>query len=65
MTKIEANMEIEKETKNTYRFSTVSGGQPEGLGEIVGVPPAVGTIYVGKHGFQGETPRRVKVTVEW
>ena len=51
--KIERVFEIEKETKNTIRYSEVAEGQP----------PIIGTIYVQKWALTG-TPKQVKVILE-
>ncbi|MGA2620282.1 MAG: hypothetical protein ABSF26_21905 [Thermoguttaceae bacterium] len=50
---IERVFEIEKETKNTLRYSEVAEGQP----------PIVGTLYVQKWAVKG-APKRLKVTIE-
>ena len=50
---IERVFEIEKETKNTIRYSEVAEGQP----------PVIGTIYVQKWALTG-IPKQVKVTLE-
>ena len=47
--------EIEKETKNTIRFSEVAEGKP----------PAIGTIYLQKWFLGKDVPERIKVTVEF
>ncbi len=51
--KIERVFEVEKETKNTIRYSEVAEGQP----------PVIGTIYVQKWALTG-IPKQVKVTLE-
>lgn len=45
---------LEKETKNTVRFSEVPG---------TGAPPIVGTIYVQKWFFRGSPPETLRVTL--
>ena len=54
MKKIERIMELERETKNTYRYAEQSDGQP----------PAIGTIYVQKWAVGNNPPRKLKITVE-
>ena len=51
--KIERNFEVEKETKNTIRYTEVAEGQP----------PVIGTIYVQKWALK-ETPKKLKLTLE-
>ena len=51
--KLERVFQVEKETKNTIRYSEVAEGQP----------PVIGTIYVQKWAMKG-IPKKVKVTVE-
>lgn len=57
MDKLEAVFELEKETKNTVRYSEVFDGQA----------PIANTIYLQKWALQalggGEFPKRIKVTV--
>ena len=58
-------MEVDKTTKNTVRFATVEGGQPEHLADVIGLPEAVSTLYIGKHAFGGNAPKQITVSVEW
>jgi len=51
--KVERNFEMEKETKNTIRYTEVAEGQP----------PIIGTVYVQKWAIKG-TPKMIKVTLE-
>lgn len=51
--KVERAFEVEKETKNTVRYTEVAEGQP----------PVIGTIYVQKWALKG-IPKKVKVTLE-
>lgn len=51
--KIERTFEVEKETKNTIRYTEVAEGQP----------PVIGTIYVQKWALK-ETPKKLKLTLE-
>lgn len=46
--------ELDKTTKNTYRYEEVTDGQP----------PAFGKIYVQKWLVDGEPAEEVEVTVE-
>lgn len=46
--------ELDKTTKNTYRYAEVTEGEP----------PAMGKIYVQKWLIDGEPPEEVEVTVE-
>jgi len=50
----EVDMELEKETKNTYRYATL----PNNSG-----PSPVKTIYVQKATLPEEPPKRIKVAV--
>jgi len=52
--KYEAELELEKETKNTYRYMAVASGQP----------PAVTTIYVAKWLLGTNPPKKIKLTIE-
>jgi len=52
--KIELLMELEKETKNTYRYAVVQEG---------GKPPAVRTVYIEKWAVPSH-PDKIKLTVE-
>jgi len=49
-------MEIEKETSNTYRYKEVPKR---------GQPPVVKTIYIQKWIFGEEPPRRIRVTISF
>ena len=51
--KIERTFEVEKETKNTVRYTEVAEGQP----------PIIGTVYVQKWALKG-TPKKIKLTLE-
>jgi hypothetical protein len=51
--KLERTFEVEKETKNTIRYTEIAEGQP----------PVIGTIYVQKWALK-ETPKKLKVTLE-
>jgi len=52
--KIEQEMKLEKETKNTFRYAVVVQG---------GKPPAVRTIYIEKWAIPSH-PDKIKLTVE-
>ena len=52
---IKASFELEKETKNTMRYTE----QPE-----AGKPPAIGTIYIQKWALPEPTPQSITVTIE-
>ena len=52
--KVERVFEVEKETKNTVRYTEVAEE---------GQPPVIGTIYVQKWALKG-IPKKVKVTLE-
>ena len=52
---IKASFELEKETKNTIRYTE----KPE-----TGMPPAIGTIYIQKWALPEPTPQGITVTVE-
>ncbi len=52
--KIERTFEVEKETKNTIRYTEVAEGQP----------PVIGTIYVQKWFLKEETPKKLRLTLE-
>ena len=54
MTCKQLEFEFERATKNTYRF------QEKTLAD-----PVIGTLYVQKALFGGQTPKKVRVTVEW
>ena len=51
--KVERVFEVEKETKNTVRYTEVAEE---------GQPPVIGTIYVQKWALKG-IPKKVKVTL--
>jgi hypothetical protein len=51
--KIERTFDMEKETKNTIRYSEVAEGQP----------PIIGTIYIQKWAMKG-VPKRITVTLD-
>ena len=46
--------EFERATKNTYRFQ-----------EQTFTDPVIGTLYVQKALFSNQTPKKLRVTVEW
>ena len=52
---IKASFELEKETKNTIRYTE----KPE-----AGKPPAIGTVYIQKWALPEPTPQSITVTVE-
>lgn len=52
---IQASFELEKETKNTIRYTE----KPES-----GKPPAIGTIYIQKWALPDPTPKSITVTVD-
>ena len=54
MNKKEIEFELERATKNTYRFQEKDFGNP-----------AIGTLYVQKSVFGSNEPKKLKVTVEW
>ena len=54
MEKKEIEFEVERATKNTYRFLEKASGNP-----------AIGTLYAQKSVFGDKEPKNVKVTVEW
>jgi len=54
MKKIEVKLEIEKETKNTFRYEEVTEGRP----------PVVKTIYIQKWALGKNPPKRIKITIE-
>jgi len=54
MEKKEIVFELERETKNTYRYSEVTNG----------MPPAVRAIYIQKWALGDNPPRRIKITIE-
>ena len=56
-----ATLEIERETKNTYRYAETDDSEAAG---------AIGTLYLSKYvatkvlGTEGQRPERITVTVE-
>ena len=50
---IQRTFQVEKETKNTIRYTEVAEGQP----------PVIGTVYVQKWALK-ETPKTIKLTLE-
>jgi len=52
---IKASFELEKETKNTIRYTE----KPE-----AGKPPVIGTIYIQKWALPEPMPQTIAVTVE-
>lgn len=50
---IELEMILEKETTGTYRYKAM----------LVGVPPAVSTLYIAKWALGDHPPERVKVKI--
>ena len=50
-----ATFELEKETKNTVRYSETPDE---------GVAPVVNTIYIQKHVLGKDAPKNIKVTLE-
>jgi len=52
---IKASFELEKETKNTIRYTE----KPE-----AGKPPSIGTIYIQKWALPEPTPQSITVMVE-
>jgi len=50
---VKATFELEKSTKNTYRYQEKAEGQP----------PKIGCLYVQKWAFKGDPPRSLTVTV--
>lgn len=51
----EMTFELEKETKNTYRYAEMVGDE--------GKPPLIGTIYVQKWALGTSAPERLAVTL--
>lgn len=47
-------MELEKETKNTVRYTEKTEGKP----------PAIGTLYIQKWATSPDTPQTIRVVVE-
>lgn len=54
METIRITMELEKETKNTVRYSEKAEGKP----------PAIGTLYIQKWATAPDAPKMITVTVE-
>lgn len=52
---ITARFELEKETKNTIRYSE----KPD-----AGKPPAIGTLYIQKWALPDPTPQNITVSIE-
>ncbi len=52
---LRASFELEKETKNTIRYTE----KPE-----AGKPPSIGTIYIQKWALPEPAPQSITVTVE-
>ena len=50
-----ATFELEKETKNTVRYSETPDA---------GVAPVVNTVYIQKHVLGKTAPQKIKVTLE-
>jgi len=50
-----ATFELEKETKNTVRYSETPDE---------GVAPVVNTVYIQKHVVGKDAPQKIKVTLE-
>ena len=55
MPRLELEFELERETKNTFRYAEVTEGQP----------PVVGTIYIQKWKIGKNPPANIRVMVEW
>ncbi len=54
METISITMELEKETKNTVRYTEKAEGKP----------PVIGTLYIQKWATSPDTPKTITVTVE-
>lgn len=54
METIRITMELEKETKNTVRYSEKAEGKP----------PAIGTLYIQKWATAPDAPKMITITVE-
>ncbi len=54
--RIEVELEIEKETKNTIRYAEVENEE--------GKPPILRTLYIQKWALGKQPPRRIQVTIE-
>lgn len=54
METITITMELEKETKNTVRYTEKTEGKP----------PAIGTLYIQKWATSPDTPQTIRVVVE-
>ena len=53
MTKIEATFTLEKETKGTFRYAEDDSRMPK-----------IGTLYVKKYAFEGDAPKKLKISIE-
>ena len=51
---LERKFEVDKETKNTIRYSEQTSGQP----------PAMGTLYIQKWALADNTPKKITVKVQ-
>jgi hypothetical protein len=51
----EIEFKMEKETKNTIRFEEIEKDTPS----------VIKTVYVQKEIFKGNTPKKIKITLEW
>jgi hypothetical protein len=54
METISITMELEKETRNTVRYTEKTEGKP----------PAIGTLYIQKWATFPDTPQSIRVVVE-
>ncbi len=54
METIRVTMELEKETKNTIRYTEKTEGKP----------PAIGTLYMQKWAVSSDIPKTITVKVE-
>lgn len=50
----EIQLDFERATKNTFRFT-----------EIANDTPVIGTLYVQKAVFSGKQPATIRVTIAW
>ena len=50
------SMELERETKGTYRYKEVE--------DKGGMPPVIRTVYIAKWSMDGKAPQEIKVTLE-
>jgi hypothetical protein len=53
--RIEAVLEVERETKRTYRYRELPAGER---------PEVIGTLYVQKWATGNPPPQRIRLTVE-